>query len=90
MELRVLPRGADGSVQRVYGLVLTEMAHRFASPFTEDQAWAVCYQCARRLLEDGEKRGYPMSVGALPLLRMNSVVVSAEGTVELLWEAGGE
>jgi len=39
---------------------------------------------------DGEKRGYPMSVGALPRLGMNNLMVSVEGTVEFLWEAEGE
>ena len=90
MELGVLSRAADGSFQRVCGLALAEIARRFASPFKEDQAWAVCYQCIRRLLEDGEKRGYPMSVGALPRLGMNNLMVSVEGSVELLWAAGGE
>ena len=93
MELRVVSPDTDGAFQRARGLTLAEIASRFASPLTEEQAWAVCHQCARRLLQSGAKRGYPASVGALPSLDMNNVAVSVEGAVELLWEAaagGGE
>lgn len=91
MELRVLSLDSDGGFQRARGFTLVEIARRFASPLTEEQAWAVCHQCARRLLQSGEKRGYPALVSALPPLGMNSVAVSVEGAVELLWEtAAGE
>lgn len=78
MEHRVLAE-KEGTFCRVRGLVLAEIARRFASPFTEEQAWAVCYQCASRLLDLRDQLltlTFPLS--------LESVVISAEGNAEIV------
>ena len=72
MEHRVI------SGHRAGGLTLGEIARRFASPLTEEHAWAVCHQCAKRLLQLKDAL-----LSVLDQLSLNSVVVSVEGTVEL-------
>ncbi|XP_026083627.1 protein spire homolog 1-like [Carassius auratus] len=38
-------------------LSLDEILHLYKQPINEEQAWAVCYQCCRSLLEDSAASG---------------------------------
>ena len=64
----------NGTQKRI-GLNLLRLLQIYGAPLSEDQTWAVCFQCTRSLL-DFHHRRIPA-----PELSVNNVVVSIDGNV---------
>ena len=71
-------RTSSSQPQKVTGLTLKEIAHRFNSPAPEEHAWAVCYLTVSKLSE----MQLPSNCS------MDTVVVTTDGNVELLQQKG--
>ena len=58
---------------------LSDLLNIFRAPLSEDQSWAVCYQCARKLQRLRNEYG----VAAIPALSLASVFVTSMGEVDV-------
>ena len=58
---------------------LSELLGVFRAPFSEDQSWAVCYQCARKL----QKLSDESSITDIPTLSLSTVYITYTGALEL-------
>ena len=58
---------------------LSELLRVFRAPFSEDQSWAVCYQCARKL----QKLSDESSIADIPTLSLGTVYITYTGALEL-------
>ena len=67
------------------GLSLKELSKRFASPLTEEQAWAVCYQCCAMLQQ--MKWPWPTDM-CMCNISMDGLIVTLGGKIELLRKQG--
>ena len=61
--------------QKRIGFNLSRLLQMYGAPLSEDQTWAVCYQCTKSLLEF-HNRGIPV-----PELSVKNVVLSIDGNV---------
>ena len=84
MELSIVGRCSTNQTQKAFGLSLNEIARRFNSPLLEEQAWAVCHLCASKLVE----LQWPLLVGTCTEISMETVVITTEGSVELIKAKG--
>lgn len=82
--LNVAGRRSTNQAQKVLGLTLKEIARQFNSPLLEEQAWAVCHLCACKLVE----LQWPLPVGTCTEISMETVVITTEGSVELIRAKG--
>ena len=66
---------APKGTQKKIGLNLSRLLQIYGAPLSEDQTWAVCFQCTKSLLEFHHRR-IPV-----PELSAKNVVVSIDGNV---------
>lgn len=72
---------STNQARKVTGLTLEEVTKRFNSPLLEEQAWAVCYLCACKLVQL-QLAGECIEIG------LKTVAITTDGSVELIKAKG--